>query len=149
MNYFIRLVLLIMLSVPSYAHSNTASPEVSVKAIDIESISFTGIRLQVGFQVTNSTKNDVQVESIDYQLKVNDSQPISGRVQQREYFAAGSSRLVTVPVTVNYDQNTAYILSSLQNPGPTRYDVKGTLYIQGQEPFVFDHQGSARLPVAN
>ncbi len=148
--YVLRLLFLLVI-LPSYytvagAENKLKSPRVEMKDISLTSIDFSGAQVSITLVVHNPNATDIEVESIQYSLVLNNVPVKKGIIRQKERFPAQQRREVTVPVAVTYDEHLPELLSALNSANASTYEISGSVQLKGEDsPFPFNHKGSLAL----
>jgi len=148
--YVLRLLFLLVI-LPSYytvagAENKLKSPRVEMKDISLTSIDFSGAQVSITLAVHNPNAIDIEVESIQYSLVLNNVPVKKGVIRQKERFPAQQRREVMVPVAVTYDEHLPELLSALNSANASTYEISGSVQLKGEgSPFPFHHKGSLAL----
>lgn len=77
-------------------------PEVSVNSVEIKSISFKELTLEMDLLVYNPNPISIDLESFDYDFLIEDASLIKGAAAEGLNLEAMGSSVVTIPFTVDY-----------------------------------------------
>ena len=129
-----------------FSKDGLKTPDIQLKDISLIKLDFEKAQFLIDLRVHNTNKVDIVVESMRYKLTVNDAQVNQGLIKQMERFKAQTTRSVSVPVTVAYDQNLAKILNALSSSAAPDYEIAGSVKLKGyQQPLPFQHKDKLTL----
>lgn len=127
-------------------------PEVSVNSVEIRSISFQDITLDMEVLVYNPNPIGIDLESFDYDLLIEDSSLLKGSAAEGLSLEANGSSIITIPLTVNY-KDLYQSVSSMREQDESAYRVDTgfsfQLPILGEQRIELSHEGkipNVRMP---
>jgi LEA14-like dessication related protein len=100
-------------------------PDVSVRAVSVGSVSFTGLEGRIDFDVFNPNAFGLPLESCEFSLAVGGDRAVSGRFDLSDTIPARAS--APVAGTIRIDPVAAARVGARLAAGERRYRVTGTL----------------------
>lgn len=130
--------------------SGLQAPEVNLSSIQLKQVSVFEQQWQVVLRARNPNDRALTVNSLDYELYVNDEKLARGLTGESVTLPAMGDALVTTHITTSLLQTLSRLQSVQENPGaPLNYEIKGTARVAGMMiPLHFDHTGTFTLPGA-
>lgn len=99
-------------------------PKAQIKTVKIEKLQLDGGVLNLVCEVENPNSVDLQIDSIDYQLSLNEKNLTSSSLTQPTQLKANEKTEVLIPVSFKYSDVFAGI-GDLLNAKPVTYKVEG------------------------
>lgn len=127
------------LSVPK----NLVEPKVNLQAVDVKDATFSDATLLFQFQVENPNAVPIEVDSLNYNLKLNGQNFTEGSVNEGLKVGANSQTTIPLPIRVKYTDLTSS-LSQLISRGSTPYELNGSVKM-GLFSIPFKKEGEVRL----
>lgn len=146
-NNFSQLLLLLSLGLTlaycTMIPKNLADPKVDLTSVNVEKASFTDATLIFNFQVFNPNQIALEVDQIDYNLKVNGKPFTQGTLEKGLQVGANSTVSVPLPVAIRYTDLTSSLTSFLSQ-GVTPYEIGGSVKL-GLLSVPFSKSGELKL----
>lgn len=116
---------------------------VELKDLNIASISPTGATFAVQLDVTNFSDQAFEIESLEYELDVNDSEITDGKIDVNAEFPSQGVKSVSMEVPVEYGKNLVLLTSAMNNVEESEYKIEGKLFLAGRsKPVEFNYSQS-------
>lgn len=111
-------------------------PKISVSALKVEKLNFTGADLTLELSVENPNTFEVLMNRLNYVLKINGSEWASGNTQQVGNVNAKKHGILRLPVSLNFLEmgRTAYQIVSGKEK--VQYELGGTLMVDTSNPLL-------------
>lgn len=127
-------------------------PEVTVSSVEIRSISFQNITLDMNLQLYNPNPIAVDLESFDYDFLIEETVFLRGNSSEGLNLAANGSSVITIPLTVDYKE-LYQAVSAMKGQDESAYRVDTgfnfLLPVLGEQRIELSHEGTipnVRLP---
>jgi len=150
--YFIVILTILSFCFSSYLYANKSTneliaPDIEVISIELLMIDFNGAKLAIVFSVSNTNNQYIDVESIRYNIKLNNVPALNGQIKQAANFPENTIRRINVPVEIPYNENFPAILNVLSNPTSSYYEITGSIVLKNEKNSIpFYHNGNIPLP---
>ena len=130
--------------------SGVETPEVHLSSLQLENATLFEQQWRVVLRVSNPNDQDLTLNSVDYQLFVNDQKLARGLTGDPVTLPAMGSALVPTTITTSLLESLSHLQTLQASPqAPLHYEIKGTARVAGVwVPLHFDHKGTFTLPSA-
>ncbi len=137
--------------IPYHANGQLAIPKlpkVSLRRVDVSKISFTGASLVFLLDIENKNPFAVNLNGLDYSIKVNNSRFASGKTKKTTHIGNNRKSTLNIPVDVSFMElgRSAYNLLKKSSAG---YELSGNMVfsvsVMGEKNFPFLKTGKVIL----
>lgn len=126
-------------------------PRINVKNVELENLSFTKADIAVNLIIDNPNSFDLTFSELNYNLKLNNSSPLSGAIAEKIQVGKSSETTVSIPLSLNILELGSAIRSMLKEGNEIEYDLTGSsrvgssLSIFSPSIFSFDKAGKVNI----
>jgi LEA14-like dessication related protein len=125
-------------------------PSVSLSSVDVEQLTLSGAKLLLELQVDNPNRFALQLDKLDYNLKLNGYDVGGGVVNQAVKVKQDGRGVISLPLSLNFSQAGMGLYKALLGNG-VKYDLSGLMKASGSNPILsgftipLDKKGSVGL----
>lgn len=126
-------------------------PTLSVKDMELSSITFSQARLNLNIEIQNPNSFSINTEGLNYNLKLNDLNTLSGKIQQTQTIEKKSSTQISIPVNLNFLDLGIGVYRMISSSEALRYTFDGDVTLGADLPlfktstFNFEKSGSVDI----
>ncbi len=124
--------------------SLTERPEASFEGVQLQEVTLTQASLLFILKIENPNPFNLSIRQVDYNLSVNNTELITGKIDESLKVPAGGHSLIQIPVDLRY-LDAFGSLAEMANASQTPYLLQGVVTI-GQFRVPFSYEGTLDLP---
>ncbi|GAB4327156.1 MAG: hypothetical protein Kow0037_00500 [Calditrichia bacterium] len=111
-------------------------PEISLKFLKLKKLGFSGADLVLGISLKNNNPFKLLFSNFHYSLALENSDWLKGDIPNPTEISPGGSRLLEIPISLNFGQLGSGIISILKNPGNINFSLKGQTQLDTDLPYL-------------
>lgn len=111
-------------------------PDFSLKFLKLKSLSFTRADLVLGISLKNDNPFKLLLSQFSYSFSLENSDWLSGTISDAPAILPGETRLLEVPISLNFSQLGSSLISILKNPGQISFSLKGNSLLNSDLPYL-------------
>jgi LEA14-like dessication related protein len=126
-------------------------PTISVQALTLQRLSFSGATLSLNLEVDNPNAFNVALDNLNYDFMVNGKRWLSGNRQSLGALTPKQKSVITLPITLNFMELGSSLYGLLNSGTALNYSLSGKLDAASSHPLIgkfampFDNNGLIKL----